>query len=85
MTIGALHALRDQKLSVPNDIALVAFDDFEWSDFFEPRLTVIAQPTVEIGSRAVQLLLSRLDDPKRAPESIRLEPVFVHRDSCGCQ
>jgi LacI family transcriptional regulator len=85
MTIGVLHALRERELSVPDDIALVGFDDFEWSDLFEPRLTVVAQPTAEIGARAVQLLLSRLDEPDRAPQSLRLAPRFVHRESCGCR
>ena len=54
------------------DIALVAFDDFEWSDLFRPRLTVIAQPTREIGAEAVRLLLSRLADPDLPARSIRL-------------
>lgn len=84
MTIGVMHALRERGLNVPDDIALVAFDDFEWSDLFRPHLTVIAQPTSAIGSKAVQLLLSRLDEPDRAPQSIRLAPTFVHRESCGC-
>lgn len=85
MTIGVLHALRERGLSVPGDIALVAFDDFEWSDLFHPRLTVIAQPTHAIGKRAVQLLLSRLDEPDRPAQSVRLQPRFVHRESCGCR
>jgi len=84
MTIGVLHALRERGLSVPGDIALVAFDDFEWSDLFQPRLTVIAQPTSAIGAQAVQLLLSRLDEPNRPPQSVRLQPTFIHRESCGC-
>lgn len=84
MTIGVLHALRDRGMTVPRDIALVAFDDFEWSDLFEPRLTVIAQPTDAIGAEAVRMLLERLDDPDREPRSIRLAPTFVTRDSCGC-
>lgn len=84
MTIGAIHGLRDNARDVPGDIALVGFDDFEWSDFFEPRLTVIAQPTDEIGAQAVRLLLARLDNPSSPPRSVRLEPRFVHRDSCGC-
>jgi LacI family transcriptional regulator len=84
MTIGVMHALRERGLEVPDDIALVAFDDFEWSDLFRPRLTVIAQPTRVIGARAVQLLLARLAEPGRAPQSVRLKPTFVHRESCGC-
>ncbi len=84
MTIGILRALAERGLRVPNDIALVAFDDFEWADLFEPRLTVIAQPTAELGERAVALLLARLEDPERPPRTVRLETTFVHRDSCGC-
>ncbi len=69
---------------MPDDIALVAFDDFEWADLFAPRLTVIRQPTTELGSRAVELLLSRLEDPARPLRTERLEAKFMHRDSCGC-
>jgi LacI family transcriptional regulator len=84
MTIGVLHALRDRGLRVPADIALVAFDDLEWFDLFTPRLTAIAQPTHEIGATAVDLLLSRLEEPRRPPESVRLPTRFVGRESCGC-
>ena len=45
MTIGLLRAIAERGLTVPDDIALVAFDDFEWADLFAPRLTVIRQPT----------------------------------------
>jgi LacI family transcriptional regulator len=84
MTIGVLEALKDRGMTVPDDIALVAFDDFEWAEFFSPRLTVIAQPTAELGEQAVELLLSRLEDPTLEPRTIRLPATFVHRDSCGC-
>jgi LacI family transcriptional regulator len=84
MTIGVLDALRERGRRVPEDIALVAFDDFEWADLFTPRLTVIAQPTRRLGREAVQLLLSRLEDPTLPPRSVRLPATFVHRDSCGC-
>ena len=84
MTIGLLRAISERGLKVPDDIALVGFDDFEWADLFAPRLTVIRQPTTELGSRAVELLLSRLADPERPPRTERLEAMFVHRNSCGC-
>jgi LacI family transcriptional regulator, galactose operon repressor len=83
-TIRVLRALRERGLTVPGDMALVAFDDFEWSDLFHPRLTVIAQPTREIGQKAVQLLLARLDNPDRPAESVRMPATFIHRESCGC-
>src|SRR4051794_24157559 len=84
MTIGILRALAERDLRVPEDIALVGFDDFEWADLLAPRLTVIAQPVAEIGARAVELLLSRLEDPEQPPRTERLAATFVHRDSCGC-
>lgn len=84
MTIGALRALRRHSLSVPDDIALCCFDDFTWADLFSPRLTAIAQPSRELGARAVQMLLDRLDEPRRPARTVRLPCAFVHRTSCGC-
>ncbi|WP_437026801.1 LacI family DNA-binding transcriptional regulator [Streptomyces sp. enrichment culture] len=84
MTIGALRALRDRGLSVPGDLALCCFDDFAWADLFSPRLTAVAQPSREIGARAVRLLLDRLAAPDRPARTLRLPCTFVHRDSCGC-
>ncbi|MER6182068.1 LacI family DNA-binding transcriptional regulator [Streptomyces sp. NPDC001652] len=84
MTIGALRALRDHGLAVPGDIALCCFDDFAWADLFSPRLTAIAQPSKEIGARAVRVLLDRLADPDRPARTVRLPCALVHRTSCGC-
>ncbi len=84
MTIGAMQELHARGLRVPEDIALVAFDDFPWADAFHPRLTVIAQPFAEIGREAVRLLLRRMTDPDLPPRTVRLPARFVHRESCGC-
>lgn len=84
MTIGALRALRDAGIEVPKDMALVGFDDFVWADLFHPRLTVVAQPIDAIGSQALELALRRLEDPDSPAKQIRIQPTFVHRNSCGC-
>ncbi|WP_460111418.1 LacI family DNA-binding transcriptional regulator [Streptomyces sp. YKOK-J1] len=84
MTIGALRALRERELAVPDDIALCCFDDFAWADLFSPRLTAVAQPGREIGGRAVSVLLERLATPGRPTRTVRLPCAFVHRTSCGC-
>jgi len=84
MTIGAMRALREADLSVPEDVALVGFDDFPWADYFTPRLTVVAQPCADIGARAAQLLLRRLSNPDAPPETHRLPSRVIHRNSCGC-
>jgi len=85
MTIGVMRGLRQAGLQVPADIALVAFDDFEWADLFQPRLTTIAQTNARIGHEAVEMLLTRIADPSLPARKIRLEPRFVHRESCGCK
>ncbi|MEV5312307.1 LacI family DNA-binding transcriptional regulator [Streptomyces sp. NPDC052610] len=84
MTIGALRALRERGLTVPDDLALCCFDDFAWADLFSPRLTAIAQPSKELGAEAVRVLLERLAAPDRPARTVRLPCVFVHRSSCGC-
>ncbi|WP_297836146.1 LacI family DNA-binding transcriptional regulator [Pseudomonas sp.] len=84
MTIGAMHALRDADLAVPGQMALVGFDDFDWADFFVPRLTVIAQPVEALGARAVKLLLKRIESPEGKRQTVRLAPTLRVRNSCGC-
>jgi LacI family transcriptional regulator len=84
MTLGAMHALRDAQIEVPGQIALVGFDDFDWADFFVPRLTLIAQPVQALGACAVNLLLERMASPKRKKHSVRLAPTLRIRNSCGC-
>jgi len=44
----------------------------------------MAQPIQEIGRTAVRMLLARIEEPARPPQTVRLPPVFMHRRSCGC-
>ncbi len=82
-TIGAMSGIRSLGLRVPADLSLVGFDDFEWADFFEPRLTLIAQPVAEIGQQAAFLLMERIADPDGARRTLRLNTRLVERESCG--
>jgi LacI family transcriptional regulator len=84
MTIGAMKALRESGLRVPADIGLAGFDDFEWADCFDPRLTVIAQPCHAMGIRAIGQLLKRMKDVGRRSRTIRLAAELKIRNSCGC-
>jgi len=56
MTLGALHAIRDFSLSIPKDIGFVGFDDHDWADIFTPPITVVRQPTFDMGVEAARLL-----------------------------
>lgn len=84
MTIGTMTALREAGVPVPGGMALASFDDFPWASLFSPGLTAVAQPFVEMGRRAVELLLRRMAEPSAPASTLRLPPTFVHRESCGC-
>jgi LacI family transcriptional regulator len=82
-TIGAMNAVRALGLRIPGDLSLAGFDDFEWADLFEPRLSLVAQPVAEIGQRAAFLLMERIAAPEGARRTLRLKTTLVERESCG--
>lgn len=83
MTIGAMQALAQQGFRCPQDISVAGIDDLPTATAFSPRLTVAIQPTVEIGERAVGLLLDRLNgEAPDEPVHIVCEPRLIVRDSC---
>lgn len=82
-TLGAYVALNRLKISVPDDLALVGYDDVPWADALNPPPTVVDQSTYEIGKRAAEMLLSRIKNPENSPVKLMLEPKFIIRDSCG--
>ena len=84
MTIGAVRALTAMGVTIPHDLALVAYDDFEWAASFQPRLTAIAQPIHEIGAQAVRMLIALIADRRDPPRTVRLDPTLMVRESCGC-
>ena len=82
--LGAIEAVRAAGLEVPDDIALVCFDDIEYASRLYPFLTVMEQPAETFGTLSAQLLLERIE--RRAPERTRvvvLPAEFVVRRSCG--
>ncbi len=81
ITLGFLHAVREIGLSIPNDISLVAFDDPVWSSLVSPQLTVVAQPTYEIGKIAADIVLKRIRGFNGSPEMIVLQPELIKRQS----
>ncbi len=85
MTIGAIHAIQEAGLRIPEDIALVGFDDLDWNSLYPPQLTVVAQPVREMGRIAAQRLLARIAEESGPPQQIRLNTEFIIRQSCGAQ
>jgi LacI family transcriptional regulator len=81
-TIGAMRAVRELGLTVPDDVSLVGFDDFEWANLFEPRLTLVEQPCAELGRQAAALLIERIAAPTGPRRSVRLPAMLNVRASC---
>ncbi len=81
MTVGALAALHQRGVRVPQDVALVGFDDLPWAEALDPPPTVVRQPAYEVGKQAMELLLKRIVEPARPPVTVRLLPELVVRRS----
>jgi LacI family fructose operon transcriptional repressor len=81
LTAGALQAIRERNLTIPHDVALVGFDETTWSMLVQPAITVMEQPTDEIGRTATELLLQRVGDPDRAARKVILQGMLHARGS----
>jgi len=84
VAVGAIEAVRAEGLEVPDDVALVCFDDIELASRLYPFLTVAAQPAETFGTLGTQLLIERIEG--RAPDRPRvvvLPAQFLVRASCG--
>jgi LacI family transcriptional regulator len=83
MAMGALHAISDAGLRVPEDIALVLFDDIPWGARVNPPLTAVVQPTYDLGVSAARILLDRILEPHRPVRRVALQTMLIVRASCG--
>lgn len=88
IAIGAIAALQERRVQIPEEMAIVSFGDMEWTTLLSPPLTVITQPTIEMGRQAGLMLLEYLEDvPEdghkrhRKQRRIVLEPQLIVRAS----
>jgi LacI family repressor for deo operon, udp, cdd, tsx, nupC, and nupG len=81
LAIGALSALRQLNKRVPEEVAVVGFDDIAIAAQTWPALTTIAQPMRALGETAAQLLLQRLADPEATVQGVLLPHQLVQRES----
>ncbi len=81
LAAGALQAIRERKLAIPNEIGLVTFDQTTWAELVQPAITLIAQPTYEMGRTAAELLLQRIADPARPTRQVILKGQLLIRGS----
>jgi LacI family transcriptional regulator len=84
MASGALQALRDAGLRVPDDVAMMGFDGLEETLVSRSVLSTVVQPTLDEGAEAVRVLLELLDHPGNAPIQRLLPTHLALRRACGC-
>ena len=83
MAIGAVRAVREAGLNVPNDIAFIGFDDVPLAVTNNPPLTTIRQPVIQFGIRAVELLIDLIENGIHPPRHVIMDTQLIIRESCG--
>jgi LacI family transcriptional regulator len=80
---GALQAIQEAGLRVPDDIAIVGFDDLDIATQMTPKLTTIRQPVQQKGATAASLLIDKIEERANGPQRVLLPTELVIRQSCG--
>lgn len=83
IALGILQAAQEAGLNVPKDVRVVGFDDTRIASMVRPRLSTVRVPLVEVGEKAVQLLLERIEDPRRTAATVHLPTRLIVRESSG--
>jgi len=83
MGLGAIQAIKEKGLQVPQDISIVGFDDLPPARYSTPQLTTIRQPILRFGVAAIEILVKYVEDKITTPQKTILGVELVIRDSCG--
>jgi len=83
VTLGALYAIQERGLRIPDDISIVCFSDMPWFALLQPPLTVISQPDYELGQKAAELLVERFEHPDKPVSHLQLSLKLIVRASTG--
>lgn len=83
MAMGAIHALRERGLRVPEDISVAGFDDIPEAAFFGPPLTTIRQDFANLGRQGVEHLIQRINHPAHQSKQVVIAPQLIVRQSTG--
>lgn len=83
MTVGAIKYLKEKRVAIPGDIAIIGFDDYKWASITEPSLSMVKQPAYDIGEKASTLLIKRIKKEEIGDyKEYRLPTKLIIRDSC---
>lgn len=85
MAVGAIRAARERGLAVPEQMAVVGFDDMPLASYFDPPLTTVRQDIFEHGRQAACLLIERIEKPDAPARQVVIPCELVVRESCGAR
>lgn len=83
MALGAIYAIQDAGLSVPDDLAVVGYDNRNFTKTFRPRITTVSMPVIEMGGVAAELLLKQIAEGRKEEEEIKVKGQLIVRETCG--
>lgn len=83
MLLGVISALQDAGVNIPEEVAIIGFDDAPWASELTPPITVVSQPTYQLGKEAFRLLYRRIQQPTSPVVISQLSAQLVIRESCG--
>jgi LacI family transcriptional regulator, purine nucleotide synthesis repressor len=81
MAMGAICAINEHGLTVPKDISIIGYDNLRNARYFTPALTTVHQPKIELGERALEMLLDRIVNKRENPQTIEIHPNIIERNS----
>lgn len=84
LALGGLTELKARGLAVPNDVAIVCFDDFDAAPLLDPPLTVLTRRDRQVGDLAASMVLRALEHTDAEPMDVRISVELQVRQSCGC-
>ena len=83
MALGAIYAIQDAGLRVPEDVAVVGYDNRNFTKTVRPRITTVSMPVIEMGGVAAELLLKQLAEGRKEEEEIKVKGQLIIRETCG--
>ena len=83
MALGAIYAIQDAGLRVPEDVAVVGYDNRNFTKTVRPRITTVNMPVIEMGGVAAELLLKQIAEGRKEEEEIKVKGQLIIRETCG--
>ncbi len=83
MALGAINALEDRGLNIPNQMAVVGYDNRDFTRIVRPRISTVSMPVYEMGHAAAELLVKQITEGRQEADEIRVKGRLYIRETCG--